>query len=81
MNYIILQAILAVFSVSTVKSLTVEELYEESEQARIPTIMAFGKHKGAKITAVPRDYAQWYKRQIDTDPYLLEAFRRAGLLF
>ncbi len=59
---------------------TLEELWKESEDARIPTIMTFGKFKGEPISAVDRGYANWYRRQTDTDPYVIEAFRRAGLI-
>lgn len=53
------------------------QLHELSETARIPTVMGFGKHKGLAITDVPFDYIQWYRRQAETDPYYIEAFRRA----
>ena len=54
-----------------------EALWIASEDARIPTRMAFGKHKGELIADVPASYVAWYRRQDETDPYLLEAFRRA----
>lgn len=57
-----------------------EALWSISEHARIPTVMTFGKHKGMRVADVPRSYASWYERQEQTDPYLLEAFRRAGLI-
>jgi exodeoxyribonuclease X len=57
-----------------------EALWGVSERARIPTVMPFGKHKGMRIAEVPRNYVSWYERQEQTDPYLLEAFRRAGLI-
>lgn len=50
------------------------EIWQASETARIPTIMAFGKHKGAKIEDVPRDYMRWYLNQTETDEYLRQAF-------
>ena len=56
-----------------------ERLYAASEDARIPKIMTFGKFKDQPISAVDRGYANWYRRQTDTDPYVIEAFRRAGL--
>lgn len=59
---------------------TLEELHTFSEEARIPTMMTFGKFKGEKIDAVDRGYANWYRRQPDPDPYLLEAFKRNRLL-
>jgi len=57
---------------------TLDELYAFSEDARIPKIMTFGKYKDQPITAVDRGWYNWYRRQSDTDPYLLEAFKRAG---
>ena len=55
-------------------------VYELSQTARIPTIMGFGKHKGVAIERGQLDpsYVQWYRRQAETDPYYLEAFKRAG---
>jgi len=54
----------------------IESLYAFSEHARIPTVMSFGKHKGEPVSDVPYGYIKWYRSQSDTDPYLLEAFRR-----
>ena len=54
----------------------IETLYEESEEARIPTTMPFGKHKGQPISEVPKSYADWYRRQDNPDPFIIEAFRR-----
>ena len=51
-----------------------EQLYRVSEDARIPRIMPFGKHKGEPISAVPKAYRDWYRRQAETDPYILMAF-------
>lgn len=56
--------------------LDIESLYQYSESCRIPTHMPFGKYKGWPISNVPSDYVSWYLRQADTDPYLIEAFRR-----
>jgi len=70
----ILQVIL-----SLLKPHSLQDLYEESEDARIPRIMTFGKHKGKKIEEVDRGYSNWYRKQPDPDPYLLEAFKRAGI--
>lgn len=56
-----------------------EALWELSEDARIPRKMTFGKFAGQPISAVDRGYANWYRKQTDTDPYVVEAFRRAGL--
>ena len=52
---------------------TIEDLYRESEKARIPTTMPFGKHKGALLADVPSDYKQWLLGQGDIDPYLRKA--------
>ena len=55
---------------------SLDQLYAVSEDARIPKIMQFGKHKGEPISAVPKAYRDWYRRQEETDPYLLMAFSR-----
>ena len=52
---------------------TIEELYQASEQARIPTKINFGKHKGTLIQDLPHDYINWLLRQNDLDPYLQKA--------
>lgn len=54
---------------------TWEDLWLLSEQARIPRIMPFGKHRGQPITAVPDDYKAWLLRQSDIDPYLIKALQ------
>lgn len=55
-----------------------EQLWSLSEHARIPTVMTFGKHQGERIEDVPYSYVKWYRGTEDQDPYLLEAFKRAG---
>ena len=59
---------------------TWQAVYELSQTARIPTIMGFGKHKGTPIERGQLDpsYVSWYRRQPETDPYYIEAFKRAG---
>lgn len=57
-----------------------ETLYAFSESARVPTQWGFGKFKGLPIRAADRGYANWYARQPDPDPYLLQALRKEGLL-
>ena len=52
---------------------TVEDLHAESEKARTPTTMPFGKHKGVLLSDVPSDYKQWLLTQGDIDPYLRKA--------
>jgi exodeoxyribonuclease X len=52
---------------------TVEDLYTESEKARIPTTMPFGKHKGLMLGDLPSDYKQWLLGQGDINPYLKKA--------
>ncbi|RZG71874.1 3'-5' exonuclease [Acinetobacter wuhouensis] len=54
---------------------TIEELYEASESARIPTIISFGKHKGTEIKFLPPDYKRWLCNQPDVDPYLVKALK------
>ncbi len=56
-----------------------EVLWLISENARIPTVMGFGKYKGDPIDrTLDPGYVRWYRGQSDTDPYYLEAFKRAG---
>ncbi|WP_336148260.1 3'-5' exonuclease [Acinetobacter ursingii] len=50
-----------------------QSLYLFSEQARIPSKIGFGKHKGTPITQLPKDYVGWLLRQPDTDSYLRKA--------
>lgn len=57
---------------------TIEQLWLFSEECRIPKVMTFGKYKDQPVEAVDRGWISWYKRQDDTDPYLLEAFARLG---
>jgi len=52
------------------------ELYKISEEARLPKTMTFGKYKGRPITEVDQGWITWYRKQPDTDPYLLMAFSR-----
>lgn len=54
---------------------TMEDIWQASEVARVPTVMSFGKHKGTAIKDVPRDYVRWYLGQAETDPYLVKAFQ------
>lgn len=51
------------------------ELWEISERARIPTVLAFGKYKGTPISKVPADYKRWLLNQPDLDPYLVQALQ------
>lgn len=50
-------------------------LYLMSELARIPRVMAFGKHKGVPIKKLPSDYVTWLLRQDELDPYLRKALK------
>lgn len=52
---------------------SMEALWEFSEAARVPSVITFGKHKGAAIADLPRDYVLWMLRQDDVDPYLRKA--------
>lgn len=70
MLHVILGHIIARLSVTTW-----EALWQASEKARVPTVMAFGKHKGMRIADLPRDYRDWLLRQPDLDPYMKQALR------
>lgn len=54
-------------------SIGVDGLWTLSEQARMPTRMMFGKHKGMFIADLPNDYRQWLLKQNDLDPYMRKA--------
>ena len=56
----------------------IERLWERSEDARIPTHMPFGKHKGVPIAEVPKDYARWLLDQPNVDPAITKAFLKYG---
>ena len=64
----ILEKIIAKLNVTSI-----EELWTVSEQARIPSHMTFGKHKGVAITDIPRDYKTWLLNQDNVDAYLRKA--------
>lgn len=53
----------------------IEELWQESELYRIPSVMPFGKHKGMEIAKIPAGYKRWLLDQPDVDEYLLKALR------
>lgn len=55
---------------------TIKELYEVSENARIPRTINFGKHRGTAIVDLPNDYVSWLLRQEDLDPYLKKALEK-----
>lgn len=52
------------------------ELWEISEDARIPTVIGFGKHKGMAIADLPSDYKRWLLNQADLDPFMRKALSR-----
>lgn len=54
-----------------------ESLWHLSEDARMPTVMPFGKYKGTLISEVPIDYKKWLLNQDNIDPYLKDAFLNA----
>ncbi len=50
---------------------SLKDLYRLSEQARVPLLMPFGKHKGETIRTLPQDYKVWALKNLDDlDPYL-----------
>ena len=53
-----------------------EQLWEQSEIARLPLVMPFGKHKGVAITDLPVDYQEWVLRQDSMDPYIKLAIQK-----
>lgn len=57
-----------------------ESLYQYSLNARIPKVMTFGKFSGQPVENVERSWADWYAGTETPDPYLILAFKRAGVL-
>lgn len=55
---------------------TIDDLFAESEKARIPTTMPFGKYKGQPLADIPSDYKQWLLSQGDVDFYLRKALEK-----
>lgn len=55
---------------------TFEDLWLCSEEARIPKVIHFGKHKGMQIKDIPPDYKAWLLRQPDVDQYLIKALTK-----
>lgn len=53
-----------------------DELYLLSENARVPTVMTFGKYKGTAIKDIPSDYKAWLLKQSDLDQYLKKALTK-----
>ncbi|MEG0488063.1 MAG: DUF3820 family protein [Acinetobacter sp.] len=74
---IILTANILMHIIYQLKIQTIEELFEASEDARIPRSINFGKHRGTAIVDLPADYIQWLLRQEDLDPYLRKALENA----
>jgi len=58
---------------TTMKVTSTEQLWTLSEEARIPSVMPFGKHKGELIADVPMDYKRWLLNQDNIDPYIKSA--------
>lgn len=60
--------------------LTWEDIYQVSQDARVPTVMGFGKHKGKDFADVPQDWIDWYMKcdNPPPDPYVIIALKKAG---
>ena len=76
---IILTANILMHVVHQLKINSMEELFEISEDARIPRTINFGKHRGTQISELPADYIQWLMRQDDLDPYLRKALENNAI--
>ena len=77
---IILTANILMHIIYQLKIQTIEELFQASEDARIPRSINFGKHRGSAISELPADYVQWLLRQEDLDPYLRKALENANII-
>ena len=58
---------------------SMQELFDASEDARIPRTINFGKHRGSAIAELPADYVQWLLRQDELDPYLRKALENTAI--
>lgn len=77
---IILTANILMHEIHHLNIQSIEELYNKSEEARIPRSINFGKHRGTAIVDLPADYKQWLLRQEDLDPYLRKALENANIV-
>ncbi|OTG61642.1 DNA polymerase III subunit epsilon [Acinetobacter sp. ANC 3903] len=77
---IILTANILMHEIHHLNIQSIEELYNKSEEARIPRSINFGKHRGTAIADLPADYKQWLLRQEDLDPYLRKALENANIV-
>lgn len=55
---------------------SMEQLYAFAQDCLVPTHMPFGKFKDQPVSAVDNGYRAWYRKQSDTDKYILQAFDR-----
>lgn len=51
------------------------QLVELSNVARVDAYIDFGKHKGALYAHLPQGYKDWYYRQADPDPAVVNAMK------
>lgn len=56
------------------------DIYQVSQDARVPKIMAFGKFKGQPVSEVTPQWAEWYAGTDNADPYVLIALKKEGLI-
>lgn len=73
-NFAVFEKLLAEPKADKLESM--EDLWKFSEYARIPTMWSFGKFKGMPIEKADRGYVSWYRKQPETDPYLLRALEQ-----
>ena len=52
---------------------SMDQLFELSEKALIPTHIYFGKYRGTALVNLPIDYVRWLQRQDDLEPLLRKA--------
>ena len=76
---IILTANILMHIVHHLKINSMQELFDASEDARIPRTINFGKHRGSAIAELPADYVQWLLRQDELDPYLRKALENTAI--
>lgn len=67
---------LLVFAAAAKEITDIDSLWFASENARVPTRIEFGKHKGELIKDLPYGYRKWLLEQSDIDPYLRKVVER-----
>jgi exodeoxyribonuclease X len=75
----LLEAICTVMGLNMKDPALWDVLATHTETARRAPFIGFGKHKGLHYDLVPDDYKNWYFRQADQDPIVVDAMKHPRL--